>query len=422
MSLASCRSRSITTDSADDPFSNARETYPLNANHDSRGDVGRMKPAAFFCGFRARALLSLALAGVFFLFSGCSPTREYDAALVLADIVAGNKPSRWKEVTPSLLRTTYPYQVENRCYNADLYRPGEEALAGLLLIPGAAETGKDDARLVAFANSLARARFNVLVPDLESLRKLQVGPGNVRELVDAFSVLSGPELSPGGRAGMFAFSYAAGPAILAALEPQIRGRVDFIFAVGGYHDLRQVLVFFTTGHFMDEGRARHLDPNEYGKWVFVLGNLNRLADSGDRRRFEAMYERKKVDLDATLDDLAAGLTAEGEALYAFITNRDPQRAMPLMDELPRGIRQDIVALDLADKELQQLPSRLILVHGYDDPIIPYPESRALSRAVPARQARLFLVDGLAHVDLQPGLIGKFRLWRAVSALLAEREE
>ncbi len=385
------------------------------------GDAGRLRQAPYIDHFRLRGLLCLVVAWAFFLCSGCSPTREYDAALVLADIAAGDEPSRWKTVTPPPVRTAYDYQVANRRYTADLYRPGEEALAGLLLIPGAAETGKDDARLVAFARSLARARFNVLVPDLKSLRKLQVGPGNIRELGDAFSVLSRPEFSPGGRAGMFAFSYAAGPAILAALEPQIHGRVDFIFAVGGYHDLKQVLVFFTTGHFLDEGRAKHLEPNEYGKWVFVLSNLNRLAHSGDRQRFEAMFERKKVDLAATLDDLAAGLTAEGEALYAFITNRDPQRALVLMGELPQGIRADIVALDLSDKQLQQLPPRLILVHGYDDPIIPYPESRALFRAVPKGQAQLFLVDGLTHVDLQPGWVGKYRLWRAVSALLAERE-
>ena len=372
-------------------------------------------------GFRAKVLLRFGVGLLLLLCAGCSPTREYHAALVLADIAAKDNPSRWKRITPAPLRTSYLYRVENRRYKADLYLSGQDALAGLLLVPGAAETGKDDARLVAFAKSLARARFNILVPDLESLRKLQVGPENVRELIDAFSVLSRPEFSPGGRAGILAFSYAAGPAVLAALEPEIRDRVNFIFAVGGYHDLNRVLVFFTTGHFMDKGQSKHLRPNAYGKWVFVLSNLDRLSYLTDRERFRAMFERKKEDLAAPLGDLAAALTAEGKALYAFITNQDPHQVESLMKRLPQGIHNDIVALDLADKDLNQLSSRLILVHGYDDPIIPYPESRALSRAVPDGQARLYLVDGLAHVDLKPGLIGKFRLWRAVSALLGERE-
>ncbi len=404
-----------------DHFFNSPGTYLLNANLNAIRDTGRLRQAAFFHGFRSRVLLCLVLAGLFFLFSGCSPTREYHAALVLADIAAGDEPSRWKRVTPPPVRTPYAFRVENRRYAADLYRPGEEALAGLLLIPGAAETGKDDARLVAFARSLARARFNVLVPDLDSLRKLQVGPGNVQELVDAFTVLAGPEFSPAGRAGMFAFSYAAGPAVLAALEPKIRDQVRFIFAVGGYHDLNNVLLFFTTGHFRDGGKAKHREPNVYGKWVFILSNLHRLSEPKDRRLFRQMFERIKKDLEASLGDLAAGLSAEGRALYVFVTNRDPHEFESLKSHLAEPIRQDIGALDLSGRDLSRLAARLILVHGYDDPIIPYPESKALARAAPHGQARLFLVDGLEHVDLQPGLVGKFRLWRAVSALLAERE-
>lgn len=373
-------------------------------------------------GLRCRLLLLISTGILLLLYIGCSPVRNYHAALVLADIAARDNPSHWKRVTPPPVRSLYHYKVDNRSYKADLYLSGEDALAGLLLIPGAAEAGKDDARLVAFAESLARARFNILVPDLDSLRKLQVGPANVRELIDAFSELDNSRFSPTGRTGIFAFSYAAGPAVLAAIDPEIQDNVDFIFAVGGYHDLNRVLVFFTTGHFSDEGQDRHLTPNAYGKWVFVLSNLERLSNVNDRERFKEMFERKKENLEAPLSDLASELSAEGRALYRFITNKDPGQAEMLMTKLPEGIRDDIVALDLANKDLKQLSSKLILVHGYDDPIIPYTESKALAQALPKGQAQLYLVDGLAHVDLEPGIIGKYRLWRAISSLLAERDK
>ncbi len=364
--------------------------------------------------------LSLLLLPVL-LATGCVPSRAYEAALVLADIGAGDNPSRLKETTPTPVRRPFSFSANNRLYYGDLYQPGQGPLSALVLVPGAAEAGKDDPRLVAFAKSLARARFTVLVPDLESLRSLRVNPGNVGELTEVFTALvSRPELAPGGRAGMLAFSYAAGPAMLAALQPEIRDRVQFIFAVGGYHDLPRVLSFFTTGYFEYFGEPRYLEPNEYGKWVFVLSNLHRLSDSGDRRRFAAMAERKKTDLEAPVADLAAGLTAEGRHLYAFITNRDPRRAPELLRELPADVLADIKALDLANKDLSRLKARLILVHGYDDNIIPYTESLSLHAAVPEDQAVLFLADGLAHVDLQPGVIGRWRLWWAVDALLAER--
>ncbi len=376
----------------------------------------RRKTLMMFLGALGAMLAALVL-----LSTGCSPHRGWEAALVLADLAAVEGPSALKRGTPEPERTGVFFAVEGRGYSADLYRSPEGSLAGLLLVPGAAEEGKDDPRLVAFANTLARARFAVLVPDLQSLRELRVNPGNVGELADAFSwLVSDPVLSPEGRAGMVAFSYAAGPAVLAALEPPLREKVRFVFAVGGYHDLAAVLAFFTTGSFRVDDRWEYLEPNEYGKWVFVLANVGRLGDPIDRDLLEAMARRRMENLSAPLEDLASRLGPEGSRVFDFIANRDPERVPALLDLLPEGIRRDIAALTLVDKDLSALRARLLLVHGRDDNIIPYTESIALAGAAPAGQARLFLVRDLAHVDIRPGLASRFRMWRAVQALLAER--
>ena len=296
-------------------------------------------------------------------------------------------------------------------------------MAAILLIPGAAELGRDDPRLVAFALTLARARFSVLVPEIPSLRELKVNPGNILEVRDAFAwLVSRPDLAPSGRAGMAAFSYAAGPAILAALEAEIRERVKFIMAVGGYYDLEQVLTFFTTGHFSKNGKWGYLKPNTYGKWVFVLHNADLLSDFEDPALLRAMARRKMNDLSADIDDLKARLGPEGRNIYTFISNRNPQKAPELLGSLPEKIRADIAALNLANKDLSRLKARLLLIHGYDDNIIPYSESIALAGAVSAKQARLFLGKGLMHVDIEPGLISTWKFWRAMDALLAEREK
>lgn len=366
-----------------------------------------------------RPLKPLLLLLILLLLAGCS----YEAALVLSDIAAGEKPSRLKEITSAPTRQPITFSRDSRSYQGDLYMPGEPVEAGLLLVPGAAEGGKDDPRLIAFARSMARARFAVLVPDFTSLRQLKVNSGNILEVGDAFAYLaSRPDLAPAGRAGILAFSYAAGPAILTALDEQLDPRVRFVFAIGGYHDLDRVLTFFTTGHVQKDGKKLELEPNAYGKWVFVLSNLDRLGDPNDRAVLEEMAERKKANLAAALDDLTARLGPEGRRVYDFISNKHPDRVDDLQKKLPEEIRKDIELLNLANKDLSHLASRLILVHGYDDSIIPYTESIALARAVPERMSRLYLVRGLFHVDLKPGLISSFRLWRAICDLLAERTD
>jgi len=340
----------------------------------------------------------------------------------MADIAAGTAPSRLKSVSGEPKRTAVAFPAAGRTVGGDLYLSNSKPLAGLLLLPGAAEKGKEDPRLQAFARSLTRAGFAVLVPDLEGFRSLRISSGDIAGTADAFAwLLAREDLAPGGRAGIFSFSYACGPAILAALEPRIAGRVRFVMAVGGYYDLKEVLTFFTTGYYLQEGRWRHLEPNSYGKWIFVLSNLPHLSNPSDRTLFQQAARRKLDDLNASVSDLAERLTPEGRAVYQFIENRDPARSLPLMDRLPGSIRREIRALNLAEHDLTRLRARFILVHGYDDDIIPYTQSVVLARNLPQGLARLYLVNGLQHVDLKPRMIDKYRLWRAVSALLRERE-
>jgi len=96
------------------------------------------------------------------------------------------------------------------------------------------------------------------------------------------------------------------------------------------------------------------------------------------------------------------------------------RTPALIDALPAAIRTEMEALNLANKDLSRLRARLILLHGTDDAIIPYTESMALTAAVPRWRAELFLIDGLAHVDVRPFGLDRRAMWRAIHSLLAQR--
>ncbi len=138
------------------------------------------------------------------------------------------------------------------------------------------------------------------------------------------------------------------------------------------------------------------------------------------RRSSPMAARKLRDLNADVTDLQAGLGPQGLAVTALLDNQDPDRVPVLIQNLPEAVRSDLAALDLAQQDLTRLHARLLLVHGRDDPIIPSTESESLAAAAP--DTTLYLVDSLAHVELDPtGLVDGIRLWRAISWLLAERD-
>lgn len=365
---------------------------------------------------RAARIAALPLFALLSL-SGCALQRGYEAALLLSDVAADGGPSTLQKTAPPPTRLSVQYTVEDRAYQADCYQPGQPPRAGIVLVHGLAEAGPKDPRLVAFAVSLARVRFAVFVPDLSGLRALRVSTNDVQVIVDAFSYLSTrTDLAPQARIGIGAFSYGVGLALLAAMDQRISNDVAFVLAVGGYNDLSSVITFFTTGYFKDNGAWRFLRPNEFGKWTFVLSNAERVSDRKDQRLLQHIAERKLQDLAAPTADLADQLGPEGQAVYALVTNTEPERVPELLARLPGPMRADLTALNLANKDLAQLHAHVILIHGRDDNIIPYTESIALKRRL-QDQAELFLIDGLHHVDVRLDPADLYRLWQSAYALL-----
>jgi pimeloyl-ACP methyl ester carboxylesterase len=346
-----------------------------------------------------------------------------EAGLVLADMAAGTHDSLYRHITPPPRRDSLHYMVDGRIHVADIYRPEGAPRAGIVLVPGVQPQGKDEPRLRAMAATLARARFTVLVPDIPGMRQLKVHASDSCVIGDACRWLAAhPGLAPGGRPGIGAVSYAVAPAVLAAMLPDVRNDVRFVLGIGGYYDLAQLLTYVTTGYFRAGGQWRHAAPNRYGMWVFAISNVALLADAKDRAIFTEIARRKLADVDARVDDLAAGLGPEGRALYAQMTNSDRQRVPALMAALPPDMRRLIAALTLAGKPVEKLHARLILVHGRTDAIIPYTQSMQLAEAAGPGRAQLFLLDGFGHASLQDlSLKDSFRLWRAVDALLSERD-
>ena len=152
-----------------------------------------------------------------------------------------------------------------------------------------------------------------------------------------------------------------------------------------------------------------------------MSNAHLLEGARDREILSAVAQRKLDDPAAPVEEFVRKLSKAGQTVYAFVSNLDPSRAMTLLAKLPESIQTDIQNLNIASQDLSGLKAQLILVHGMDDNVIPYPESQALALASPAGAAKLFLLRGLFHVDTRPKLVDGFTLWRAIFALLSERD-
>jgi pimeloyl-ACP methyl ester carboxylesterase len=358
-------------------------------------------------------LIVLAFAG------GCVQMRlgDSEAGLVLEDLVTSDSRLRARTPRPMFRSLRFGDQEE---LQADLHVPADSVRAGMVLVPGLAVAGRKDPRLVSLARTLARVGFLVLIPDVPGFRYYRMGGEDVTVLVSALQALMAlPEMQPQRPAGIGAISFAAGPALIAALDATVAERVDFVVAVGGYHDLRRLIAYYTTGAHRGDGDMP--TPYDKGKWIFALGVSEKLPDPSDRRAIQSVARRALYAREGEAEPpVPVDLSPGGAALLELLGNTTPERVPALLARLPAALQEEITALNPAEQPMAALHARLLLLHGRGDNIIPYTESIELAQSVPAGRARLFLVDGLAHVDLQPTWADVDILLAMVEALLEER--
>ncbi len=296
---------------------------------------------------------------------------------------------------------------------ADLYRPGDRQgpWPGLVLVHGLTPDGKRDARLAWTADRLARAGFVVGVPELSALRAQRLRPEDAALVRDTVVRLTRHPAVRREPVVVIAVSVGLGPVALALREPALAAQVRVVLALGGYADARELVRYFTTGGYTfgaTSGRAA-VDPGL--AWAFLARNLDLVPDPGDRALVARALPTEPAPADAG---------PGGRAVLALLRNREPARVDGLLEALPPETQALLDALSPA-RHLARAPVRLLLVHGRDDPAIPFTESLRLAAAAPDR-ARLVLVDLIGHVEGQGSawrrLADFLQLWSVCYELLA----
>jgi pimeloyl-ACP methyl ester carboxylesterase len=285
----------------------------------------------------------------------------------------------------------------------DLWRPGGPGRGpwpGAVLVHGLTPDGKRDDRLTWTAARLARAGFVVAVPDLPSLRAQRLRPDDARIVRDTLARLAAHPAVRREPLTMIAVSVGLAPAALALAEPESVEQVRLVLTLGAYADARELVRYFTTGAyaFGPMGGRTPVDPARGPE--FLARNLDLLRDPRDQAALVKVLAGQ-----APVADAGPAVAA----VLAVLRNREPARVDALLDALPAETRELLDVLSPA-RHLGRTRARLLLVHGRDDPAIPFTETLRLAAAAPDR-ARPVLVDLVGHVE------GRAPAWRALRDLL-----
>jgi len=267
--------------------------------------------------------------------------------------------------------------VGPRAVPVDLYAGASfRRRPALVLVHGLSPQGKDEPRLREAAALLARAGWAVAVPTVEGLTVLRLRPEDAGAVSATIRALRRAGYQ---RVAVLGISLGAGPALLAASEPEVAGQLSAALALGGYGSAVELLRYTLTGAYAYAGISGRHAVTETAIAQFARANAD-LVDEAGRR---------------------------------LVDNRDPAAVDGLVQALPQSTRDLLDALSPA-RTIGGLRAPLFLIHGRQDPAVPFTESLRLADAARSagRPVRLAIVGVLAHVEpsWRSGIGDLLRLW------------
>jgi pimeloyl-ACP methyl ester carboxylesterase len=308
--------------------------------------------------------------------------------------------------------------------------PGSRRLPGWLVLHGLTVPGRGHPALLRFTRALASAGRRVLIPEIREWTELRFAPDRAQAVIEAAvtALAEDPATAPGGVV-LSGFSFGGPQALLAASSPRVAVRLRGVVAWGSYADLETATAFQFTGEHGYGGTLYRQRPDPYGRWVIGANCLNLvpgLDDEGEvagaLHRLASLAGRLQIpSIDPSLEPTRRKLRrAVSPArlplfdLFAPPRSETPhrERALEVVKAMVGAARNRVPLLDPVPG-IERVPVPVRLLHGRDDLLIPFTQTRALAERLRGRTPDLACrITGLfshsGHAGADAGSLARAR--------------
>ena len=283
------------------------------------------------------------------------------------------KPLEYVSGTP--IREKITFTSSQGISEADIYFPsGDGNHAAVVFFMGIVPPDREQERIVALAEGLARTGMVVLIPWLDTQTENRLIVTDIEVLVDAFQHLQNHERVDRERVGMGGICTGASMAVVAAQSPRINEEVAFINSFAGYFDAFDLVKSTAASSRFDDSETYEWSPDRLTKSL-VNSHLVEGAGGVDEQILNGIVETGSWN-QSEYDSLTLG----GKAVLTLLSNP----TLPEANEAIRNLNDEtyhFLSAVSPSTNMDMLKTDVLLMHDLHDKLVPAEESRRFANAV-----------------------------------------
>ena len=283
------------------------------------------------------------------------------------------KPLEYVSGTP--MRKEITFMSSQGFSEADIYFPSGDGIhPAVVFFMGIVPPDREESRIVALAEGLARTGMVVLIPWLDTQSENRLIVTDIEVLVDAFQHLQNNERVDRKRVGMGGICTGASMAVVAAQSDRINEEVAFINSFAGYYDAFDLVKATASNSRFNDSETAEWSPDKLTKSL-VRTHLIEGAGSTDERILN-----KIVDRGTWTRSEYASLNSGGRAVLTLLTDPSFLEAEEAIANLNDDTYRFLSAVS-PSTNMSMLKAEVLLMHDLHDRLVPAEESRRLADAV-----------------------------------------
>ena len=286
----------------------------------------------------------------------------------------------------------------------------------IILYPGASPLGEKHPSMIFLASTLADIGFNVYIPRIPLLKKLDISEDNVSWFDNAYKQLLSRDEIKDTKISCIGVSYGGAILLKTSLSGYMsKHKPHCLFTYGTIYDIPTSIDFLMTGKLNIKNKEVQIKPHE---WGLIVGFHNFLS---------------KVDVGYNTDDiqkvLAIRVKDQKEESFQEAEKLNGNAKILALDVLNGNMSKEVQRIiDIIQKEKihlldgispkywsHDIHTKVFIMHGANDNMVPYTQSIKLSERI--SDSELFISYLYEHNEIAPkrSISHKFReLSRLVS--------
>ena len=299
---------------------------------------------------------------------------------VLPDIPV--RPLEYVTKTPIREKITFTTLDADKA-SADLYLPkGENSHPAVVFFMGVVPPDRDESRIVALAEGLARTGMVVMIPWLETQHQNRIVEKDIESLVDAFIYLENHPRVKLGKIGMGGICTGASMSIVASQDLRINDRVSFVNSFAGYYDAADFIVATAAKTRFDEVSSTRWNPDSLTQNLITTHIVDGTFDKDQviLNRIIKTGEWTQQDSD--------DLSSSGRAVLTLISGPNVDAAREAITSLNSRTTQFLENIS-PSTNIDDLKAEVLLMHDFSDKLVPPEESRRFAKAIESNGRRVY---------------------------------